>query len=88
MVRRTLPAPGNKLVRTALDSVRVSLREIGEWLRQATQTGKPVSAATLNNYRNGRREMPTAMQRLLAQQLRKQADQLRVIANKLESVDS
>ena len=84
MARRKLPAPGNEAVRAALDAVRVTLRDIGEWLRSGSQTGKGVSPSTLNNYRDGRREMPRAMRHALAQQLLKHADRLRAIARRLE----
>jgi hypothetical protein len=83
MTRRNLPAPGSERVSAALDAVRVTLPEIGEWVRAASPTGRPVSAATLNNYRDGRREMPLRMRRLLAQQLLKHANRLKAIARGL-----
>lgn len=63
-----------------------TLRDVGEWLRSGSQTGtgKVVTSSTLNNYRDGRREMPRAMRRALAQQLLKHADRLRSIARGLE----
>jgi len=84
MPRRKLPAPGNETVRAAFDAVRVTLRDIGEWLRSGSKAGKSVSPSTLNNYRDGRREMPPAMRRVLAQQLLKHADRLKSIARRLE----
>lgn len=83
MTRRSLPAPGSEIVRTAFDTVRVTLPEIGDWVRAASSTGRPVSAATLNNYRDGRREMPGPMRRLLAQQLLRHSKRLRAIARRL-----
>ena len=83
MTRRNLPAPGSERVRAALDAVRVTLPEIGAWVRAASVTGRPVSAATLNNYRDGRREMPRRMRRLFAQQLLRHANRLKAIARGL-----
>lgn len=84
MPRRKLPAPGNEAVKAAFDAVRVTLRDIGEWLRSGSRTGKAVSPSTLNNYRDGRREMPATMRRVLAQQLLRHADRLKSIARRLE----
>ena len=83
MTRRTLPAPGNEIVRTAFDAVRVTLPEIADWVRAASATGRHVSAATLNNYRDGRREMPRPMRRLFAEQLLRHANRLQRIARRL-----
>ncbi len=85
MARRKLPAPGNDAVKAALDGVRVTLRDIGDWLGAGSQTGKSVSPSTLNNYRDCRREMPPAMRRILAQQLRRHADRLKALARRLEN---
>ena len=85
MGRRQIPAPGNDAVRAAIDAARLRLGHIGEWLRPASATKVPVSAGTLKNYRDGRREMPVAMRKLLAKQLRRHADRLRAVAKKLEN---
>lgn len=71
-------------MRAAVDAARLTLRDIGEWLRGGSKAGKSVSPSTLNNYRDGRREMPPAMRRVLAQQLVKHADRLKSIARRLE----
>ena len=84
MVRQRLPAPASDAVKQAIDEVRVTRRDIGEWLRAGSQSGKPVGASTVNNYRDGRREMPSGMRRIFAQQLLKHTERLRVIARKLE----
>jgi hypothetical protein len=82
MTRRNLPAPGAQAVKAALDAVRVTLRDIGRWLKEGPG-GTPVSPATLNNYRHGRREMPPAMRRRLAQQLVRQANRVKSAARRL-----
>src|SRR5512132_1688652 len=82
--RQQFPAPGHEAVKAALDAVRVTLSEIGEWLRKASSDNGPVASGTLNNYRDGRREMPSAMRGLLAKQLRRHAQRLRAAARDLE----
>jgi len=84
MGRRKIPAPGHEAVRTALDSVRVRLGQIGGWLKTVSPGKKPVSASTLNNYRDGRRSMPAQMRRILAKQLRKHAREVEKAATELE----
>src|SRR5688572_24174648 len=86
MGRKRLPAPGHAAVKAALDAARLRLGEIAEWLRQASPGGQPVAASTLKNYRDGRREMPRTMRRLLARQLRKHARRLETAAAALEQV--
>jgi hypothetical protein len=71
-------------VRAAFDLVRVHLSEIGAWLAATSQTKRPVATGTLNNYRNGRREMPLEMRRLLAKQLRTHARRLQEAAKDLD----
>lgn len=88
MVRQRLPAPASDAVRQAIDEVRVTLSGIGEWLRGGSQSGKAVAASTINNYRDGRREMPPKMRRVFAQQLIKHADRLRTIAGRLEGLST
>ena len=84
MGRQKFPAPGNESVRAALDTVRVKLSQVGAWLKSASRGKRPVATGTLNNYRDGRREMPAAMRKLLAKQLRRHADRLRALAKDLE----
>lgn len=84
MARTRFPASGHSAVKAALDVVRINLRDIGEWLKGASPGGNPVVTDSLNNYRDGRREMPVKMRRLLAKQLRRQADRLRTAASNLE----
>ncbi len=84
MPRRNLPAPGTVAVKAALDGVRVTLRDIGGWLRTASPSGNALSPSSLNNYRHGRREMPPGMRRLLARQLREHARRLGSIARQLD----
>jgi|SRR6266581_6447592 len=84
MVRRNVPAPASDAVKSALDAVRVSLRDVGEWLRGSSSNGKLVPRSTLNNYLDGRREMPPRMRRLLAQQLLRHAERIVVLAHKLQ----
>lgn len=86
MGRQTFPAPGVKAVRGALDAVRVTMGDIGKWLAAASNERKSVPNGTLNNYRDGRREMPAAMRKLLAKQLRRHADRLRAMAKDVESL--
>jgi hypothetical protein len=86
MGRQKLPAPGNKAVKDALDVARVRFSDIGEWLAGVTHEKRAVAAGTLNNYRNGRREMPAPMRRLLAAQLRKHARRVEEIADQLEQI--
>lgn len=86
MVRQRLPAPANDAVKQAIDEVRVTIPEIVEWLSGGSQSGKAVAASTINNYRDGRREMPPKMRRVFAQQLLKHAERLRTIARKLEDL--
>jgi len=84
MGRQRLPAPGNVVVKAALDAARVRLSQIGAWLASGSDGKKPVAAGTLNNYRNGRREMPVSMRRLLAKRLRGHARRLEQVAKELE----
>lgn len=84
MGRQRLPAPGNEAVKAALDAARVKLSQIGEWLKAASPKRVPVASGTLKNYRDGRREMPPAMRRLLARQLRRHAQLLEKAAKALE----
>lgn len=84
MGRQKLPAPGNAAVKAALDTVRVRLSQVGAWLAGASSGKRPIAAGTLNNYRNGRREMPIQMRRLLAAQLRRHARRLKQVAQDLE----
>jgi hypothetical protein len=84
MGRQQLPAPGNAAVRSALDAARLRLSQVGEWLKSAAAGKKSVAPGTLKNYRDGRREMPPAMRKLLANQLRKHARRLEKAAEALE----
>ncbi len=84
MGRQRLPAPGNAAVKAALDTVRVRLSHVGAWLAGAGSGKRPIAAGTLNNYRNGRREMPIQMRRLLAKQLRRHARRLKELAQDLD----
>jgi hypothetical protein len=86
MARQKLPAPANDAVKEALDEVRVTLPVIGEWLRSASDSGKPLAASTVNNYRDGRREMPPGMRRIFAQQLLKHAERVKALARRLEDL--
>jgi len=82
MTRTRLPAPGHKVVKDALDLLRPSLEEIGSWW--PSTSGGPVSRGTLNNYLNGRREMPLQARRAFARQIRKHAARLAAAASRLE----
>jgi len=84
MGRQTLPAPGTKVVQGALDVARVTMGEICSWLTRASAGKKSVAIGTLNNYRDGRREMPAPMRRLLAKELRKHARRVEQAADELD----
>ena len=84
MVRQRIPAPGNQAVKSALDVTRLNMRDVCDWLLAASPSGKPLSPSTLNNYRDGRREMPRVMRRLLVRRLREHARRLARVATKLE----
>jgi hypothetical protein len=83
MVRRN-PARSSTVVREALDTVRINLSDVADWLSPPSADGSTIPVATLKNYRDGRREMPKATRRLLAHRLRRHAEQLAAIATKLE----
>ena len=85
MVRVNFPAPGGEEVRDALDLVRTRLPTIGEWLSEVSPTGEPVRFETLNAYREGRREMPEQMRRLLAKRLLEHAAAIQKCARRLSA---
>jgi hypothetical protein len=82
MTRTRLPAPGHRTVKAALDLLRPSLEQIGGWLPPSA--GGPVSRDALNNYHNGRREMPPKARRAFARQIRRHAARLVAVAALLE----